>query len=246
MENRLTPKTVTQSPPSLGAAAFALVRNAGVYTLPARVAPTRGRSGKGRSNMRNHANVWALTLGLALSPVLGLAQQQHDGHAHGGTAPPPGTLGQVRFPVSCTPEAQAAFDDAMKLQHSFWYEAAAQAFRRVRERDPGCAMAYWGEAMALLVNPFVVTSAANLRQGRALLAEAKRIGAKSEREAGFIDALGEWYGDEDPATHRARVVRYEQAMERLHARFPEEPEVAIHYALALAVAASPHAPRSTA
>ena len=189
--------------------------------------------------MRNHANVWALALGLALSPVLGLAQQQHDGHAHGGTPPPPGTLGQVRFPVSCTPEAQAAFDDAMKLQHSFWYEAAAQAFRRVRERDPGCAMAYWGEAMALLVNPFVVTSAANLRQGRALLAEAKRIGAKSEREAGFIDALGEWYGDEDPATHRARVVRYEQAMERLHARFPDDPEVAIHYALALAVAASP-------
>ena len=109
----------------------------------------------------------------------------------------------------------------------------------VRERDPGCAMAHWGEAMALLVNPFTVTSAANLRQGRALLAEAKRIGAKSEREAGFVDALGEWYGDEDPATHRARVGRYEQAMERLHARFPDDPEVAIHYALALAVAASP-------
>ena len=100
-------------------------------------------------------------------------------------------------------------------------------------------MAHWGEAAALLVNPFTVTSAANLRQGRALLAEAKRVGAKSEREAGFIEALGEWYGDEDPATHRARVGRYEQAMERLHARFPDEPEVAIHYALALAVAASP-------
>src|SRR3712207_6819035 len=191
--------------------------------------------------MRNRANRWALALGLALCPALGLAQQQHqhDGHAHGGTPPPPATLGQVRFPVSCTPEAQAAFDDAMKLQHSFWYEAAAQAFRRVRERDPNCAMAYWGEAMALLVNPFVVTSAAILRQGRALLAEAKRIGAKSEREAGFIDALGEWYGDEDPATHRARVGRYEQAMERLHQRFPDAPEVAVHHALALAVAAYP-------
>src|SRR5918995_233796 len=154
---------------------------------------------------------WALALGLSLCPFPGQTQQHHD-HTHGGTPPAPATLGQVHFPVSCTPEAQSAFDEAMKLQHSFWYEAAAQAFRRVRERDPDCAMAYWGEAMALLVNPFVVTSAANLRQGRALLAEAKRIGAKSEREAGFIDALGEWYGDEDPATHRARVMRYEQAM----------------------------------
>ena len=100
-------------------------------------------------------------------------------------------------------------------------------------------MAYWGEAMALLVNPFTVTTAANLRGGRALLAEARRIGAKSEREAGFIEALGELYGDEDPSRHRARVARYEEAMGRLHARFPDEPEVAIHYALALAVAASP-------
>jgi tetratricopeptide (TPR) repeat protein len=145
----------------------------------------------------------------------------------------------VHFPVSCTPEGQAAFDAAMKLQHSFWYEAAREAFQRVRERDPTCVMAYWGESMALLVNPFVVTSAANLRQGRALLAEARRIGTKSEREAGFIEALSELYANEDPATHRTRVGRYEEAMERLHRRFPDDPEVGIHYALALAVAASP-------
>src|SRR5918995_6380740 len=125
----------------------------------------------------------------------------------------------------------------MKLQHSFWYQAAGEAFRQVRERDPTCVMAYWGEAMAHLVNPFTVTTAANLRHGRTLLAEARRIGARSEREAGFIDALGELYGDEDPSRHRARVARYEEAMGRLHARFPDEPEVAIHYALALTMAA---------
>ncbi|MBL6458212.1 hypothetical protein JMJ55_23015 [Belnapia sp. T6] len=189
--------------------------------------------------MRNYASRWALALGFALCPAVGQAQQQHGGHAHGGTHPAPAALGEVHFPVSCTPEAQAAFDAAMKLQHSFWYEAAQEAFRRVRERDPGCVMSYWGEAMALLVNPFTVTTAANLRQGRALLAEAKRIGAKSEREIGLIGALSELYGDENPATHRARLERYEQAMGQLHGRFPDDPEVAIHYALALAMAASP-------
>ena len=181
---------------------------------------------------------WALALGLSLCPLSGQGQQHHD-HTQGGTPPAPATLGQVHFPVSCTPEGQAAFDEAMKLQHSFWYEAAGEAFRRVRARDPDCVMAYWGEAMALLVNPFTVTTAANLRQGRALLAEARRIGAKSEREAGFIEALSELYGDEDPSRHRARVARYEEAMGRLHARFPDEPEVAIHYALALTMAAPP-------
>ena len=181
---------------------------------------------------------WALALGLSLCPLPGQTQQHHD-HTHGGTPPAPATLGQVHFPVSCTPEAQAAFDEAMKLQHSFWYEAAGEAFRRVRARDPDCVMAYWGEAMALLVNPFTVTTAANLRGGRALLAEARRIGAKSEREAGFIEALSELYGDEDPSRHRARVARYEEAMGRLHARFPDDSEVAIHYALALTMAAPP-------
>ena len=129
-----------------------------------------------------------------LYPVAGQAQQLH---AHPpGASPGAATLGDVHFPVSCTPEAQAAFDEAIKLQHSFWYQAAGEAFRRVRERDPACIMAYWGEALALLVNPFTVTAAPNLRQGRALLEEARRIGAPSEREAGFIAALFELYGNE--------------------------------------------------
>ncbi|MXQ14191.1 hypothetical protein [Microvirga makkahensis] len=127
----------------------------------------------------------------------------------------------------------------MKLQHSFWYEAAGEAFRRVRDRDPACVMSYWGEAMALLVNPFTVTTSANLRQGRALLDEARRIGARSELETGFIAALSELYSNEDPATHRSRVERYEQAMGRLYERFSNDLEVAIHYALALAMAAPP-------
>jgi hypothetical protein len=86
---------------------------------------------------------WALALGLAVgsasapgfAPGLAHAQPQPHDHAHGGTPPPATTLGSLHFPVSCTPEAQAAFDDAMKLQHSFWYQAADQAHRRVLERD---------------------------------------------------------------------------------------------------------------
>jgi tetratricopeptide (TPR) repeat protein len=183
------------------------------------------------------AGRWALAFGLVLYPLSGQAQQ----HSHNHAAAPPAasTLGSVHFPVTCSPAAQAAFDEAMKLQHSFWYEAAGTAFRHVREQDPACAMALWGEAMALLVNPFTVTTAANLRQGRALLGEAQRIGAKSERERGFIAALVELYGNEDPGQHRARLERYEQAMGQLYARFPEDPEVGIHYALALSMAAAP-------
>lgn len=177
--------------------------------------------------------IFGLAIAASLLPSTMLAQGGHD-HSHAGAA-----LGEVHFPVACTPEAQAAFDAAMKLQHSFWYQAAAEAFQGVRQRDPGCVMAYWGEAMALLVNPFTVTTAQNLRKGRELLAEARRIGARNEREAGFIAALSELYGSEAPATHRARLERYEQAMAQLHQRFPDDAEVGIHYALALVMAAPP-------
>lgn len=181
----------------------------------------------------------ALLGGIALAPSVGFAQNQmqHDDHAHAGSLP--AQLGQVHFPVTCTPEAQAAFNDAMKLQHSFWYQAADEAFAGVLRHDPSCAMALWGRALTRLVNPFTPPTTANLRQGRAHLEEARRIGTKSEREAGLVDALLVLFASDDVPGHRARVGQYAQAMERLHQRFPEDSEIAIFTALALTMAAPP-------
>lgn len=40
--------------------------------------------------------------------------------------------GLGNFPVACSPAAQQAFNRGMLLQHSFWYEAASEAFRGAR------------------------------------------------------------------------------------------------------------------
>ncbi|MBX6374062.1 MAG: hypothetical protein IRZ13_07455 [Acetobacteraceae bacterium] len=173
--------------------------------------------------------------GIALVAVPVPAQQQ--GHDHAGA--PPAALGQVHFPVSCTPEAQAAFNEAMKLQHSFWYQAADQAHRVVLERDPNCVMAYWGRALTMLINPFTPPVPARLREGRALLEQAQRIGAKTDREAGLIAALAVLFADDDPAQHRARITRYAEAMQQVHSRFPDDSEIGIFTALALIMAAPP-------
>ena len=109
--------------------------------------------------------------GIALAPSVGFAQMQHDGNPHSGT--PPAALGEVHFPVTCSAEAQAAFDGGMRLQHSFWYQAAGKEFREVRRHDPGCTMAHWGEALSMLTNPYSPPTQANLRQGRVLLEEAR-------------------------------------------------------------------------
>jgi hypothetical protein len=127
----------------------------------------------------------------------------------------------------------------MKLQHSFWYQAAHDAFSEVLQRDPECVMAYWGIAMTLLTNPFSPPPEKNLVEGWSALEQARQFGAKTEREADYIAALSEFYRDADTRDHRARVLTYEEAMAQLHARYPDDPEAAIHYALALNVAALP-------
>ena len=169
-----------------------------------------------------------ILLGLVTTPAS--AADEHAGHP---------VLGMVHFPVTCTPEAQQAFDQAMKLQHSFWYQAAHDAFSEVLQRDSGCAMAYWGIAMTLLTNPFSPPPAKNLADGWAALEQARQLGTKSEREADYIAALSEFYRDAETKDHRTRVLAYEQAMAQLHARYPDDPEAAIYYALALNVAALP-------
>ena len=179
----------------------------------------------------------ALLSGIALSPLAALAQP-HD-HSHSGASPAPAALGELDFPVGCAPAVQAGFNEAIKLQHSFWYQAARQGFDQVLRQDPDCAMAHWGRALTLLNNPFTPPVAANLREGRAGLEQAQRIGAKSEREAGLIAALLQLFAGDDGPGHRARIGQYEQAMAQLHERFPDDAEVAIQYALALNMAALP-------
>ena len=58
-------------------------------------------------------------------------------------------LGQVHFPTSCNAAAQAQFDRAVALLHSFWFAPAIKTFDAVTELDPACAMAHWGVAMSL-------------------------------------------------------------------------------------------------
>ena len=148
-------------------------------------------------------------------------------------------LGAVRFETSCSPEAQKLFDKAMLYQHSFWYRASQRTFEDALKKDPECAIAYWGIALSLLWNPHLPPPAKNLADGVAVLAKGKSIGAKTQRERDYLDALLVMYADYDKIDHRTRNVAYAKAMEQLALRYPDDDEAAIHYALALNTSASP-------
>src|SRR6476646_1157261 len=148
-------------------------------------------------------------------------------------------LGKVHFETSCTPEAQKIFDRVMLYQHSFWYRASQKVFEDVLKADPECGIAYWGSALSLLLNPHVAPPAKNLAEGAAAIAKGKSVGAKTQRERDYIDALAVMYADYDKVDHRTRVQAYAKAMEQLALRYPNDDEAQIHYALSLNTSASP-------
>ena len=143
-------------------------------------------------------------------------------------------LGKVNFPISCSPEAQAQFNRAVAMLHSFWFPQAPKAFTAVSETDPTCAMAYWGIAISQRANPLVgPPNEAALKRGLASVENAKTIGAKTQRERDYINALELFYKDFGKLDHRKRVLAYEKAMERLYLTYSQDTEAAVFYALAL-------------
>src|SRR5262245_43728287 len=148
-------------------------------------------------------------------------------------------LGNVSFEISCNETAERRFNRAMRYQHSFWYSAAKEIFEEVAKADEACGMAYWGVALALLNNPHGAIPQPNLAPGLAAIQKAKEVGAKTERERDYIDALALMYVDYDKLTHTQRIGAYLAAMEKLAAKYPNDDEAQIAYAITLNTSASP-------
>lgn len=179
-----------------------------------------------------HCRRMFLTL-LFIFPPASIAQETHN---HGA----PDKLGTVSFPVSCRKEVQQQFDRGIALLHSFAYAAAEAAFQGVAKQDSRCAMAHWGIAMTYfhqLWDPplSLVTIPAAQRE----IQLAQQVGAGTERERKFINALSLIYQDADTVSYRTRALNYERAMKNLAAESRKDVEAQVFYALALLANASP-------
>jgi len=161
-----------------------------------------------------------------------LSAQAHD-HAAG-------RLGRVTFPVSCAGEAPHRFERAMAVLHSFWWEEGGPAFQRVLAADSTCAMAHWGLALTAWGNPFLGgPTGAALEAGARAAERAAQLGAPTARERGFLAAAAALYRDHATVRGPVRLRVYSDTMARVYADHPDDPEVAIYYALSLVATASP-------
>ena len=143
-------------------------------------------------------------------------------------------LGNVNFPVSCKAELQPAFNRAVAILHNFWYPQSLNAFIEIAKADPDCGMAYWGMAMAVRTNPLLGSQPQPaMQRGWEEINKAVGLGAKTQRERDYIAALGVYYANPEKGEFAVRVLAYEKAMEQLAARYPDDTEAAVFYALAL-------------
>jgi len=149
-------------------------------------------------------------------------------------------LGKVDFRISCDAAVQPQFNRAVAMLHSFGYARAHKAFAGVAEKDSACGMAYWGIAMTYYHPIWEAPGPADLKEGWAAVEKAKSAGPKTQRERDYIAAIETFYKDSDKLDHRTRALAYEKAMEQLSARYPDDSEATIFYALAIRGNAPPN------
>jgi hypothetical protein len=150
-------------------------------------------------------------------------------------------LGAVHFSTSCNGSAQKDINRAVALLHSFQFSRAIDDFKVALGKDATCTIAYWGIALSDWGNPFApgIIDKRLLQLGRESAERGEMLGAKTERERAYLAAVSNLYRDFESTPQQARLLTYRDAMGDVSAKYPEDHEAKIFYALALAVAADP-------
>jgi tetratricopeptide (TPR) repeat protein len=143
-------------------------------------------------------------------------------------------LGTINFPTSAKPAAQAAFLTGTKALYNFEFDLAAEAFQQAQKAEPSFALAYWGEAMSY---NHPLWAEQNLPAARKALerfaptAAERASKAPAGKERDLIEAADVLFGG--TGEKLARDIAYADSMKKLHAKYPDDDEIACLYALAL-------------
>jgi tetratricopeptide (TPR) repeat protein len=178
------------------------------------------------------------------------ARDRYLQYAAAAPTPPPAAEGRPAlrkgfsnhtYPVTTRkPEAQVYFDQGLRLMYAFNHGEAVLSFQAAQEIDPTCAMCFWGESIALGPNiNFEMSNRAHLQALIAIAAANKVEDGVTPRERALIDAAKTRYSA-DAKTFRAQLdAAYMEAMAKVHADFPDDPDIAALFAEAAMDATRP-------
>ena len=183
---------------------------------------------------------------LALAGCGGAADVQSEGDPAQSLAQRAGAplfegMGDYHMPITTAdPDAQRYFDQGMVLAFGFNHAESIRSFRAAQTLDPGCAMCFWGEALATGPNIHVTST------GKAIMTPDERADARAAidqalaltdgltpKERDWIQALDQRYDGQADTPRDALDRAWADALAEMAARYPGDTTVASVYAEAL-------------
>ena len=144
------------------------------------------------------------------------------------TAPLLGNLGDHTHPITAAdPRAQQYFDEGLILAYGFNHAEAIRSFKDAITLDAGCAMCYWGIALALGPNINAPMEDAAVPDAYAAIQQARQLAPDvSDGEQEYIEALATRYAAEPVADRASLDLAYADAMRSLAQRHPDDLDAA--------------------
>lgn len=139
-------------------------------------------------------------------------------------------LGNLHVPIKTSvPLAQQFFNQGVRLVYAFNFSEALAAFEEATRQDPQCAMAYWGQALALGPNLNNWNPRRQESKAHSALLKAQQL-ASPGIEADLIKALaarhdGKMHSNRDTLNHA-----YADAMKIVAQKHADHPEALTLYA----------------
>ena len=143
-------------------------------------------------------------------------------------------LGEFTRPISSAdPAAQTYFDQGFQMMYAFAKQDATRSFREAWNRDPDCAICYWGEAWSwgsYLNGPMRPNEAPHAYQAIQKALELAPEHA-TPKERAFIEAMKVRYVEDfDPDKRVEQDRAYADAMRRVAEQYPDDLDAATLYA----------------
>jgi tetratricopeptide (TPR) repeat protein len=146
-------------------------------------------------------------------------------------------LGSLHRAITASPEANAYFDQGLRLVYAFNHDEAVRSFARAAQIDPTCAMCFWGAALAMGPNYNVPMLPEAAKAAWEALQRAVALAPKGTPvEQALVSALTKRYKSAeplDPAQMAPFNAAYAEAMRDVAKRYPDDDDAQVLFAEAL-------------
>jgi hypothetical protein len=159
-----------------------------------------------------------------------LADVQPDGT----TAPLFHGIGPLHVPISTTNElAQKYFDQGFTLMYGFNHAEAIRSFKEAARLDPTCGICWWGVALSYGPNINLPMQKEAIPEAWKAVQTAQSLKSnETPQEQAYIDAVATRYSESGDGREKLDHA-YVDAMAKLVAAYPDDPNAATLYAESL-------------